>query len=184
MVQLGESDQLQDPAADVGPDRDKANMMDALEHAGFKSMHIYDEGHSHFLAPWTYLVCFKNYESRARWYKTAPKLEIEMHERLHRKKSGRSTLLFFDAPAMMGYQLPSRAHETVHCRREDKPGCNGTYNLGVSADEYHKEMNFDLHHAGELSSPIFSPITERHMRLLSARQDPFLRDIIGRRKSL
>ena len=22
---------------------------------------------------------------------------------------------------MMGYQLPSRAHETAHCRREDKP---------------------------------------------------------------
>jgi hypothetical protein len=177
-----------DPAADVGPGRDKANMMDALEHAGFKSMHIYDEGHSHFAAPWTYLVCFKDYETRSSWYKTAPELEIEMHERLYRTKSGRPTLLYFDAPAMMGYQLPSRAHETSNCRREDKPKeCDEfplvdpkflpishrkaqmSAILGLSADEYHTEINVDLHNAGNLSAPIFSPITERHMRLFSVR---------------
>jgi len=95
-------------------------MMDALENAGFKSMHIYDEGHSHFSGPWTYLVCFKDYESRASWYKAAPELDIEMHKRLYKTKSGRPTLLYFDAPTMMGYQLPSRAQETAHCRREDK----------------------------------------------------------------
>jgi S-adenosylmethionine/arginine decarboxylase-like enzyme len=43
VVQLGASDRLNDPAADVGPGRDKAKLMDALEHVGFKSMHIYDE---------------------------------------------------------------------------------------------------------------------------------------------
>jgi hypothetical protein len=43
-----------------------------------------------------------------------------MHQRLYQTKSGRPTLLYFDAPAMMEYQLPSRAQETVQCRREDK----------------------------------------------------------------
>ena len=44
-----------------------------------------------------------------------------MHQRLYKKKSGRPTLLYFDAPAMMAYQMPSRAQETAHCRRDDKP---------------------------------------------------------------
>jgi hypothetical protein len=44
-----------------------------------------------------------------------------MHRRLYKTKSGRPTLQYFDAPAMMAYQMPSRAQETAHCRREDKP---------------------------------------------------------------
>ena len=43
-----------------------------------------------------------------------------MHQRLHKTRSRRPALLYFDAPAMMEYQLPSRAQETVQCRREDK----------------------------------------------------------------
>lgn len=44
-----------------------------------------------------------------------------MHQRLYGTKSGRPNLLYFDSSAMMGYQLPSRAQETAHCRRENKP---------------------------------------------------------------
>jgi hypothetical protein len=79
------------------------------------------QGHSHFDSPWAYLACFKDYRSRASWYKAAPELDIAMHQRLHQTKSGRHTLLYFDAPAMIGYQMPSRAQENAHCRREDKP---------------------------------------------------------------
>lgn len=72
------------------------------------------------MSPWSYLVCFKDYKSRASWYKAVPELAIQMHQRLYKTKSGRPTLLYFDSPAMMEYQLPSRAQETVQCRREDK----------------------------------------------------------------
>lgn len=121
VVRFGKADQLNDPASNVGSEADRANMMDALENARFKSMHIYgDHLHSHFDAPWSYLACFKSYTSRTSWYRTAPELDIEMHQRLYRMKSGRPTLINFDAPTMMGYQLPSRAQETAHCCREDK----------------------------------------------------------------
>ncbi|KAL3817182.1 hypothetical protein ACHAXA_007725 [Cyclostephanos tholiformis] len=103
VAHLGDTDKLNDTAAGVGPGKDKKNM-----------------GHSHLGSPWAYLVCFKDYKSRARWYKAVPELAIEIHQRLNERKSGRSTLVYFDAPTMMGYQLPSKAQETAQCRREDK----------------------------------------------------------------
>ena len=45
-------------------------------------------------------------------------------------------------------------------------GCNGTFNLGVPGKENYTEMKIGLHNVGEVikSAPIFSPITERHLR--------------------
>ncbi len=78
------------------------------------------KGHSHFFAPWSYLVCFKNYKSRANWYRTAPELAIELHRRLYGTKSGKPILRYGDASTLTGYQLPSKAQETIFCRREEK----------------------------------------------------------------
>ena len=79
------------------------------------------QGHSHFSAPWSYLVCFKDSKSRASWYKTSSEIEIELHQRLYRTKSGTPALRLFDGPTMIGYQTPSRATETMYCRKEDEP---------------------------------------------------------------
>lgn len=84
-------------------------------------MHNYDEGHSHFHYPWAYLVNFKDAKTRARWYRTSAEIEIELHKRIHRTKSGKPALLFFDASTMMNYQMPSRADETTYCRKEITP---------------------------------------------------------------
>jgi len=126
VVQLGESDSLQDPSLDMGPARDTAHMINALQNAGFESMHIYDEGHSHFGAPWSYLVCFKDSKLRSRWYQTAAEIDLKLHERLHRSTSiGKPVLLYFDGPTMISYQLPSKAQQTIYCRGEDGPWeCN------------------------------------------------------------
>jgi hypothetical protein len=102
-------------------------MLNAWQSVGFESIHEYDEGHSHFSAPWAYLVCFKHSTSRARWYQSAAELNIELHQRLHRTKSGNPALLYFDAPTMMGYQMPTKAQETVYCRSEPKPQECGEY---------------------------------------------------------
>eukprot|EP00580_Thalassiosira_gravida_P014448 CAMPEP_0201684176 /NCGR_PEP_ID=MMETSP0494-20130426/52504_1 /ASSEMBLY_ACC=CAM_ASM_000839 /TAXON_ID=420259 /ORGANISM="Thalassiosira gravida, Strain GMp14c1" /LENGTH=633 /DNA_ID=CAMNT_0048167969 /DNA_START=17 /DNA_END=1918 /DNA_ORIENTATION=- len=124
VVQLGESEAIDDPPDEIGTAIDTARMMDALQNV-FESMHEYDEGHSHFNAPWSYLVCLKNSESRANWYRNAPEIQIDMHQRLHGTESGEPALLFFDAPTMISYQVPPKAKETTYCRKEDKPQeCN------------------------------------------------------------
>ena len=100
-------------------------------------MHTYDEGHSHFDAPWTYLINFKDYKSRASWYRTAPEIDIQLYSRLFGTRSGQPMLHFFDAPTMIGYQTPPKAEETTYCRIE-----------GVSEYEYECEeyTGFDLFH--------------------------------------
>ena len=68
--------------------------------------------------PWSYLVALKDYKSKSRWHRTAPELQIALRQRLHRTKSGRPVLRYFDATTMVSYQLPSRAQETTYCRQE------------------------------------------------------------------
>mmetsp|Transcript_42960 Transcript_42960/g.90246 ORF Transcript_42960/g.90246 Transcript_42960/m.90246 type:complete len:925 (+) Transcript_42960:227-3001(+) len=120
-IQIGETETTSDPGDDTGPDQDTANMMRALQSVGFQSMHNYDEGHSHFQAPWSYLVCLKDSKSRASWYRTAPEIEIELHQRLHSTESGAPALRFFDGSTMVDYQTPPKAAETTYCRKEDEP---------------------------------------------------------------
>jgi len=119
VVQLGKSKMITDPPDEMGRFKDTALMIDALGKAGFVSIHTYDEGHSHFYMPWSYLVAFKDYKSRAAWFRTAPQIQIELRKRLVETRSGKPVLRYFDAATMIGYQLPSKAQETVHCRKED-----------------------------------------------------------------
>ena len=134
---------LTDPPDDIGRFKDTAIMVskyhrnvallnflhliwlflqiDGLTESGFESIHTYDEGHSHFYMPWSYLVAFKDYKTRTAWHKTAPEIEIELRRRLHNTKSGKPVLRYFDAATMISYQMPSRATETTYCRKEDSP---------------------------------------------------------------
>jgi len=125
---MGETESLQSPAIENGDSKTSGQLTKALIDAGFESMHDYDEGHSQFGSPWTYLICFKDYKSRANWYRTAPEIDIQLHNRLHKTKSGQPILRYFDAPTMIDYQTPSKAEETVYCRSE----CGSDY----ECDEY------------------------------------------------
>ena len=116
VMQLGQASDNTDPGRGVGPDINEDHMVDGLESIGFASIHAYDEGHSLFDAPWSYLVCFKNIISRARWYKTPAEIDIELHRRLYPTKSGKPPLLFADAAMIRSYQVPSKADENVECR--------------------------------------------------------------------
>ena len=135
VVQLGKSKMISDPADEVGLFRDTSLMIDALKQSGFKGILTYDEGHSKFYMPWSYLVALKQYESRAAWHRTAPEIEIKLQQRLHKTKSGREILRYFDAPTMLSYQLPSKASETAYCRREEYPDECDEF-VGIQPDEY------------------------------------------------
>jgi len=96
--------------------------------------------------PWSYLVALKDYKSKARWHRTAPELQIALRQRLHRTKSGRPVLRYFDATTMVSYQLPSRAQETTYCRQEAGDDdeipwdCGST--LGFYQDHVHLPMEY------------------------------------------
>ena len=100
----------------------RAKILQKLEEAGFHSLHVYDESHCHFYAPWQLMVAFKDEVSRSKWFATdEAHVELELHRRLRRTRSGKSPLHYFDGSTMEGYVIPSRAVEAMYCRREEAP---------------------------------------------------------------
>ena len=61
VMQLGESPATTDPADSFGVDENRAVITKLIEEVGFESMHMYEESHSAFGYPWSYLVAFKSY---------------------------------------------------------------------------------------------------------------------------
>ena len=73
------------------------------------------------MAPWTFVVAFKSYSARKRWFGNAAQFDLEIKKRGVRTKSGVSPFRYFDGPTMVSYQVPPRAMETVYCRKEPTP---------------------------------------------------------------
>lgn len=90
----------------------------------------------------------KSYTSRAGWYRTAPEVQIELHKRMHRTRSGLPVLKYFDGPTAVAYQTPSKAMETNYCQTEDEPWeCDeyvGIYPDMISTPTSHLEVRKSL----------------------------------------
>ena len=141
--------------------------------------HQRTQGHSHFYAPWDYLICFKNSKSRTSWYRTSAELEIELHQRLHGTKSESPPLLFFDAPTMISYQVPHKTNEVIYCRKESIPSeCKDEFH-GINpklVDPLYQtkaQKGITFGYAGQaLSKVVYSPVVERHLVERHLRQMP------------
>ena len=95
---------------------------DSVSHTTFSiSIHVYEEAHSKFLAPWSTMVAFKDIQTRNNWYRNAAEIELQLQKRILSRKSGSSSLRNFDGATMSSYQLPSKSFEIVHCRQENVP---------------------------------------------------------------
>ena len=66
-------------------------------------------------------MAFTSYGTRAAWYRNEAEIAVAIHERSVRTKSGTNPFRYFDGPTMVSYQVPSRAMETVFCRRIPTP---------------------------------------------------------------
>ena len=113
----------------------------------YSSIHIYEESHCEFGAPWTTLVAFKDVETRKRWYRSPAEIELDLSRRILPTKTGKSSLRYFDGATMKSYQVPHRAFEDIYCRQQDMP----------------VECKVEPFEHGELNiSSVYSPVFERH----------------------
>ena len=135
------------------------------------------QGHSGYYAPWSYLVCFKDSTLRASWYKSAAWIDIKLHQRLHKTKSGKPSLLYFDASTMLGYQLPPKVDETVYCRKVVIPWeCDDDYH-GIDPKIVSPISNLKVHEKAIGNFPtlhftVYSPLLERRSRQNFATRSP------------
>ena len=114
-----------------------------------RSIHLYQESHCGFGAPWATLVAFKDIATRKRWYRSSAEIEFNLSHRILPTKDGKSSLRYFDGATMMSYQIPEKTFEDVHCRQQTKPhDCLGGSIQGLSS-----AFN---------ASSAYNPVFERH----------------------
>ena len=121
VMQLGSSPELSDPAEEMGMNEKRAQIMNLVEVVGFEQMFVYEESHCGFGSPWSFMVVCKSDDCHSNWYNNPASVDLEVHSRMIPTKSGAPSLKYFDGATMASYQMPSKAWETVYCRRTPRP---------------------------------------------------------------
>ena len=119
VAQVGAIPEYGDPPDHLSTFYNRAAMLHKLEEVGFKSIHIYDAPHCHFYEPWQILVAFKDRNSKANWSRNSAEIDLALHRRLYRTKSGKSPLRYFDGSTMTTFQVPPKVIETNFCRSSE-----------------------------------------------------------------
>jgi len=136
VLQLGEAPSLKDPAEDFSRDSRRNMLANSLSDVGFKSLHMYEEGACGFDAPWTYLVAMKDASHRSNWMRSVAELDYQVYARTLLTHSGTPALKFFDSGTMKRYQVPSKGHEVVYCRKDPLPASCNTFAIQPGIVDY------------------------------------------------
>lgn len=116
-----------------------------------ESILIYDEAHADFLAPWSFIVAFKDVTTRKRWYRSSAQIELDLSRRILPNAEGKTSLRYFDGATMKSYQLPGKIFEAVYCRQQEQPHeCKHVPHQGING--FNAPSSFS-----------FSPLLERHV---------------------
>jgi hypothetical protein len=114
------------PEMDDDDDRIQHGFINGLAKAGFESIFEYTESRGRARKPWTFVVALKDANTRARWFRSAAHIQLDLHQRTTRlslKTNNNNDELpfrFFDGATFMAYQFPNRIGEETWCR--NNPG--------------------------------------------------------------
>jgi hypothetical protein len=116
-AQVGEGSSLADPPEIYSKDKNRIKFVNNLASLGFESILEYDDGlrSGFFDSPWKIMVAFKDFHTRAEWFKNEALVQLKIHQRILPSKNGELLLRYFDGPLMVASQYPSKASEVVFC---------------------------------------------------------------------
>jgi len=121
ILQVGQTTESHAPSDEYTKYKNRAGFIDLLQKVGMKSFFPYEDFHSNFQDPWTYLVACKSPDCRSKWYANEAAIEVSIHERILPTKSNKPPLKYFDGSTMLNYQIPHKSFETTHCRKKPIP---------------------------------------------------------------
>jgi hypothetical protein len=181
-MQLGEAAEFFSPDETHSKFKNRVTAVNLLERVGFESIHAYeevsghcrpflssfnctefslDQSHCGFMSPWTYIVAFKSFSTRKRWYANSAEINLAIQKRSVRTHSGTSPFRIFDGSTMVSYQMPPKALETVFCRQEPTP--ETCLNCENAFCENSNAMPDDLSGKSHQGTSIFNPAADRHL---------------------
>jgi len=136
VLQLGMAPTLRDPPESFSRDSRRDMLANSLAEVGFKSLHMYEEGACGFEDPWTFLVAMKDSTHTANWLRSVAELDYQIYARTFLTHSGTPALKFFDSSTMKRYQLPTKGHEVVYCRKDPVPNSCNAFNIKTGTLDY------------------------------------------------
>ena len=146
VMQLGGSPTNSEFGEQFGVYSNRADLFDTVVKVGFSTLHLYEETHSDFSHPWSYMIACKAIACSGQWYANEAEISRKIHQRIIPTKSGALALKYFDGSSMKRYQRPPRAWETVYCRADPQPReCNiikGRNGKAVLVRHKNMEMNY------------------------------------------
>lgn len=114
--QVGMANSIDSPSGEFSVDRNRIKFIETLVSLGFPTIRDYEENHNGFEDPWQFVAAFKDFDYRVDWYADSPIIDLKMHQRGMRTKSGDSPFLYFDGATMKSYRYPSKGSEVAFCR--------------------------------------------------------------------
>jgi len=127
VLQLGEATEYSEAAAQFTKESRRIALINLLVDVGFEAMHLYEDGNCGFNGAWTFLVAFKEDGDDQTWYRSQAHVDVQIHKRMIRTKSGTHALKYFDGAVMQGYRNPHKVFESAFCRTEPTPdSCSKT----------------------------------------------------------
>jgi hypothetical protein len=69
----------------------------------------------------TFFVAFKDLETKGDWFTTEAHVHVALQQRSVPTRNGDPTFFHFDAATMTHLQYPTKAAETIFCRRQPQP---------------------------------------------------------------
>ena len=121
VMQVGGSPMIRHYGEQFGMHSNRADLFDTVVKVGFTSIHLYEEAHSDFGHPWSFIIACKTDACSKNWYANEAQVNRKIHQRILPTKSGKHSLKYFDGTTMQRYQRPTRAWETVYCRADPQP---------------------------------------------------------------
>lgn len=124
IMQLGMSPFAPDASEAMSKNRLRGELFSGLKDLNFEVMHAYEDGHSGFYGPWSYLLVCREKSCEDNLNANEALIDLEIYKRIKRTHSGKSPLKYFDGATMRSVQSSTpKAWEIFSCRGDSKNSC-------------------------------------------------------------
>jgi len=94
------------------------SFVDLLTKSGFSSIHVYHKSHDSKAV--SYIIAFKQFETRVKWNQNAAQITLALHRSIimsspQSNNNAPNSLSHFDEATMLSYQIPQRAVQDAFC---------------------------------------------------------------------
>ena len=117
VAHVGEAPYWDPPSEQYSLFQYRYQLLQNLQRVGFESLRSYEEGHGGLEVPQKFVIGFKTFEMRSRWFQS----EAWINLLIQKRTNGGASFSYFDGATMQSYLYPTKISESVYCRQIPTP---------------------------------------------------------------